>query len=463
LGATVPLFASVEAVATGLLGPLGWWTAPWSVTDPGSARDLVTPGAHWADGTPEVVAVALLAVLAVVLAMPSGQDRAGRLLALAMTGVVTAMLPLAIDAPYVAAVLFQLALAVAGLVGGAYLSRQRFTLGIGTSACGAALLGVAVSWAVAVESISLVAFGIAALAAATAWLCADERTRPAYAVLATAAVLAEGFAVARSADLSVPAAGFVVCVVAGIAVIAAGRLLTGPSRVAVEATGAAGYAIGVGATVALFDWLAESAGGLGGQTSSIDMGWLAHSLVAGGVAAAVVSLLRDRRRIAWLSVVLLTAASWVRLVMADVTAVEAYTVPPALVLLAVGLRRRRQAAAEGTQLSSWRAFGGGLGLALGPSLLAALGDDGLVRPLLLGLAALAVTLYGAWSRQQAPLVIGGAVLAVDAIAQLAPYAAALPRWVSIGAVGFLLLALGTTYERRMRDLRTLADRLTQLT
>ena len=86
------------------------------------------------------------------------------------------------------------------------------------------------------------------------------------------------------------------------------------------------------------------------------------------------------------------------------------------------------------------------------------GDD-LKRPLLLGLVALVVLLVGARSRLQAPLVVGSFVLAIVTLTQIGPYVAALPRWVSIGGAGVLLLGLGATYERRLRDLAGLRERL----
>lgn len=82
-----------------------------------------------------------------------------------------------------------------------------------------------------------------------------------------------------------------------------------------------------------------------------------------------------------------------------------------------------------------------------------------MRPLLLGAAALVVTLLGARRRLQAPLLLGGAVLAAVAVHELAPYvvqvAGALPRWVPPALAGLLLLAVGATYERRLRDARRL--------
>jgi uncharacterized membrane protein AbrB (regulator of aidB expression) len=108
------------------------------------------------------------------------------------------------------------------------------------------------------------------------------------------------------------------------------------------------------------------------------------------------------------------------------------------------------------------AFGPGLSLALLPSLGVAIGDDGLARPLLLGLAALVALLAGTRLRLQAPLVLGAGVLAVDAIVQIAPYAAALPRWVAVGVVGLTLLSLGATYERRIEEARRVQGRVARL-
>ena len=82
-----------------------------------------------------------------------------------------------------------------------------------------------------------------------------------------------------------------------------------------------------------------------------------------------------------------------------------------------------------------------------------------MRPALVGIAGLVVLVAGVRGRLQAPLAIGAAALAVDALAQLLPALAAaydaVPRWTLIAAAGALLLALGATYERRIRDVRTL--------
>jgi hypothetical protein len=62
--------------------------------------------------------------------------------------------------------------------------------------------------------------------------------------------------------------------------------------------------------------------------------------------------------------------------------------------------------------------------------------------------------------------LGAAVLAIDALVQLAPYLAAaydaVPRWVTIGVLGLALLGAGATYEQRVRDLRRVGRRVAGL-
>jgi hypothetical protein len=155
--------------------------------------------------------------------------------------------------------------------------------------------------------------------------------------------------------------------------------------------------------------------------------------------------------------VLFVLATWVRLAAWEVTTPEAYTLPVAVPALLVGVVRRRRDATA----SSWTAYGPGIAAALAPSLLAVWGDPQWQRPLLLGAAALLVTLLGARHHLQAPLVLGGVTLALTALHELAPYlvqlAGALPRWAPPALAGALLLALGATYERRIRDVRRVRE------
>ncbi|CAM5592444.1 hypothetical protein STANM337S_05311 [Streptomyces tanashiensis] len=191
--------------------------------------------------------------------------------------------------------------------------------------------------------------------------------------------------------------------------------------------------------------------------------FLALALALSGVIAAATAVRPERRRFAsWTAAVLFLLATWVRLAVWDVTTPEAYTLPVTVPALAVGFLRRRR----DPEASSWTAYGPGLAVTLLPSLLAAWTDPEWARPLALGVAALVVTLLGARFRLQALLVLGGAVLALDGLHELAPYVVqavgALPRWLPPALAGLLLLAVGATYEQRLRDARRLRERLARM-
>jgi hypothetical protein len=165
----------------------------------------------------------------------------------------------------------------------------------------------------------------------------------------------------------------------------------------------------------------------------------------------------DRRQAGYAAAALFVLAAWVRLGAWSVGVLEAYTLPVTVPALVVGFVRRRR----DPEASSWTAYGPGLSATLVPSLLAAWTDTDWQRPLLLGTAALALTLLGARHRLQAPLVLGGSVLVLDALHELAPHlvqlAGMFPRWLPPALAGLLLLALGATYEQRIRDARRVRE------
>lgn len=179
---------------------------------------------------------------------------------------------------------------------------------------------------------------------------------------------------------------------------------------------------------------------------------------AAGVVAVGAGVLRGRKELGYLGTAFLLGASWLRLWAEGVVVIEAYTVPFSLVLLGIGWWNAR-----GNRVSSWRAYGTGLLFSFGPSLLA---EPTPVRSLLLGTAALVVTVVGARARLQAPAVLGALALATVAVRELAPWIAewvtALPRWVPIAVGGLLLLVVGATYEARKRDVIRLKDAVTRL-
>ncbi len=99
--------------------------------------------------------------------------------------------------------------------------------------------------------------------------------------------------------------------------------------------------------------------------------------------------------------------------------------------------------------SSWIFLGPGLLIGLVPSALLADSNDNWIRVTLVVAAALAVILIGASCGLQAPFVIGAAVLAKIGIWQFLEVAPLIPRWITLGAAGTILLTVGATYERRL--------------
>lgn len=175
--------------------------------------------------------------------------------------------------------------------------------------------------------------------------------------------------------------------------------------------------------------------------------WLA---VAGFVVCASALVNESRRDAVWGGAALLLLASWVRLADLEVTEPEAYTLPLAAALLALGGWRMQRSPAIGTA----EALLPGLLLGTVPSLLWVVGDPVSLRALLLGGACLALTVAGAALRWSAPLLVGASVGAAIVVRELGPYAGDFPKWVWIGLAGALLTIVGITWERRLLEVRT---------
>ncbi|MEU0201507.1 MULTISPECIES: hypothetical protein [unclassified Streptomyces] len=259
-------------------------------------------------------------------------------------------------------------------------------------------------------------------------------TAPAALVHAAALASATGAA----ADWPPARTALLVLAVPAAAALLAARLVEPRTVVAVEITAAATGLLAVGLAVT-------------------DPPLLALVLALCGVIATGTALRPGRRPVGYAATALFVLAAWVRLAAWDVSAPEAYTLPVTVPALLLGaLRRRRD-----PRVTSWTAYGAGLAATLLPSLVAAWGDPHWTRPLLLGTAALLVTLLGARHHLQAPLVLGGSVLALVTLHELAPYVVqvtgALPRWAPPALAGLLLLALGATYEQRIRDVRRVRE------
>ncbi|MFG2048144.1 SCO7613 C-terminal domain-containing membrane protein [Micromonospora sp. NPDC048935] len=152
--------------------------------------------------------------------------------------------------------------------------------------------------------------------------------------------------------------------------------------------------------------------------------------------------------------------AWVLLAAGGVTVLEAYTLPASALALGAGLLALRTRPG----LTSWPALGPGLVAALLPSLVSVLAgsDPQPWRRLLLGAAALGAVLAGATRRWQAPVLLGGGVLALLALHEVARGWDLLPRWIYLGAGGLALVGLAATYERRRRDLARLRATVARL-
>jgi hypothetical protein len=183
-----------------------------------------------------------------------------------------------------------------------------------------------------------------------------------------------------------------------------------------------------------------------------------HLTLAGTLVGASAVVHPHRRVLGWAGGALLAAATWVRLADIGVEAPEAYTLPSALALLAVGLHQLRRDPGASTTT----ALGPGLALATVPTLLLCLDDPVSWRAVWLGVACLGLVLVGTLARWNAPIVVGGIVGGMLVLRELAPYAAQTPQWVLIGAAGTLLTVVGVTWERRLVEVRRAADYLERL-
>lgn len=435
---------AAPVVAAALLAPVMWTADVWSGA-PDGFRAALGHAVPWSGSASAPVVLVVAAVLSAALHLrwPRSLPEKGWRVAAAAGGAVLAwgavpaLLAVA-DAPYAVAVGVELLLA--GVVLGFAVRRPAGAVAVTCLVC--ALVGaVSVSLlGLAAESATYVVLGV--LLVLFAGSAAGSRVPAVRSVLACAAVLcALGVAGATGASLgwSAPHTAPLVLVVTAVTVLLGARLRTPAVAVPVELAGAFAAVVAVCLAVT-------------------DAPFLALVLGLCGVLAAATALRPERRRVAgYPAAGLFVAAAWVRLAASGVTDPEPYTLPVSLAAFVVGyLRRRRDPAA-----SSWVAYGPALSMTMVPSLVVAWADPHWLRPLLLGIAALVVTLAGARLRLRAPLVLGGSVLALDGLHELAPHVVqvfdALPRWAPPALAGLLLLAVGATYEQRLRDARRVRE------
>ncbi|MBK5307360.1 MAG: hypothetical protein JJD92_11795 [Frankiaceae bacterium] len=425
------LATQAEAVSQAAVLPLTWLATPWTLAAGRDARHALSPDTAW-DGTVVTLLVLVCAAVVVTGAGLALHRLAAAAVPTAVLLVVAAVvLPLGLATTYPLALILLLGCSAGLLTAGVATSRT--DLSVAALGAGGAMAVLAAAWSTADRDATLLV--LATLTVLFTGVAVRRGEAAGVAGLTAGALLAAGGA---ARQLSADQVGGLLLVAPAV-LVALTFVLDGVRRVAVDVAAAA---LAVTAVVLTLD----------------DAGWLSWSLAIVGLIALADALHPDRREVAAAGGLLLAASSWVRLADAGVVAPEPYVVPLGVVALALGWLRVRRAPST----RSFAAYGPGLTLLLVPSLIASLDDDTLTRPLLLGAAALVVLLVGAQQRLQAPLVLGGAVLAIDALQLMAPYAAALPRWLTLGAAGLLLVGVGATYEQRRRDVARLRERFDAL-
>ena len=395
---------------------------PWRGVPPAPAA---LPGLGFA-----LVVLGVCAVAAVVAA-GAWRGRAGSLDALAVVlPLVAAPAVVAAGLAYAVTVGALLVLTV-GLAGWAAVSRS-----VAPAAAALVAASLTLAWSLAAPLPTLVVLGgLAVAGAACGWRA------PLAAVRAGAA----------------GASVLYVCAFAACAALAAGWPAWQAGLAALAAVAAAQYTAarlarprpGLSLAVEVAGWAAAVVAAAPGLR---DLRQASVVLTVTGTICLCVALRPGRRFLLWLGLAQVEAALWAWLASAGVHAPEPYTVPAAAVLLVVGWRRSRRP----PPVCSWITYGPALAVLLVPSLVAVWQLPGWARPLVLGVVAAAIALAGGRARLIAPLLLGGAVVILDAGHELAPavqqLAGVLPRWVPIAVIGVVLLVVGATYEARLRDL-----------
>ncbi|MFI5933641.1 SCO7613 C-terminal domain-containing membrane protein [Actinoplanes sp. NPDC051494] len=441
------------------------------------------------DGSAGVTDAIAVGVAALAVAAGVWQLGGRRAAAWAIAPVVVVGMPLAVgaaDVPWPGVTVTSLVVGLGGLalaaLGGSGRGRVPGVLAaVAGIAAGAGLAG-----AVATDAMALVAFGLVVIAGtmigaggrATGVRMATVRV--AGWVGAAVAVLAEAGIAGRTAGLPLEQTAFAVLAAAAL-VLAVGALLAAgvgrPARSGVAGAGQAGTRGVAGVGSAILGRAAEgrAAEGRAVQAAAHGGALVALALTVGslrhaaavctfwGLALGLRALLHGaggRRGHVIAAAVAELGGAWLVLAAGQVAVVEAYTGPAAGVALLVGWVVRRGRASG---VSSWVAYGPALAAALVPTLASVLVQEGEpLRRLLLGVAALGITVVGAHVRLRAPVVAGGVTLAVLALHEAVLVWDLLPRWIPLAGAGLVLVGLAMTLERRRRDVARLRSALTRM-
>ncbi|GAA1648817.1 hypothetical protein GCM10009679_62500 [Saccharothrix algeriensis] len=177
------------------------------------------------------------------------------------------------------------------------------------------------------------------------------------------------------------------------------------------------------------------------QAAALLVGWGA---VLGIAATRAGRPAGQRRVLFWAAAASEIAAWWLIMRTADIALPEAYTLPFALLALAVGLLELRQR----PQLGSWAAYGPALIAGFGPTVVVVLvTTTNPIREVGLLVAAIITLVVGSRYGQQAPVAVGAAVTVIAALHALTLVGT---TWLGVLIGGIVLIVLGANSERRRR-------------
>lgn len=180
------------------------------------------------------------------------------------------------------------------------------------------------------------------------------------------------------------------------------------------------------------------------------------------IGAFIIDRAPFTRVLAWVAIGLAAATGIAGLARDAIDPLEWTTVPISVALLVTGaFQLRRNAAAR-----SWAWLAPGILVLLLPSLVATFTDQPIWRLVALGVAGILTIVAGATVRLQAPLILGAVIVVVHALRTFAPQIRQVYEltewWVWAVVGGVILLFLGLTVEKRIRDLRTVGSKISSL-
>ncbi|WP_111719006.1 SCO7613 C-terminal domain-containing membrane protein [Homoserinimonas sp. OAct 916] len=176
------------------------------------------------------------------------------------------------------------------------------------------------------------------------------------------------------------------------------------------------------------------------------------------VIAAVMRTAPLALLLGWASAAALAVVGLAGLAFTAATPFELITMPIAVALISAGIIRLHKYAGRRT----WPELGVGIAVLLVPSYLANFWVPPLWRVIGLGVVCIVILLVAVWRKWQAPLLIAGGVLVLHALAQLWPWISTVYSalwWLWLGIGGVILIVIAATYEKRMRDFKSVALRI----